>query len=288
MKFPRCIINNFGAKLLLPLAVGFFAASQVNGQRIAFLAPEAGAQAVRDRLESYLAGKFTLVDDSLSETVLKASDLQTPFNLTTEESQDFSGALGCDFFIILRSQNFRRAALAKKEYFESSEAVYLVSARTGRLLFWTLKSFEAESPVEADSKLLVWQELIAGELSEKISRAYQDELNAKPRPELEELPPEDSPEAKNFRSPLPFKRLRPAYPAIANLYGIAATIDALVDLDEKGAITNIEIARWAGYGLEESVIKTIREMQWRPASRAGKSLPIRVLLRYNFKKLETQ
>jgi hypothetical protein len=27
-------------------------------------------------------------------------------------------------------------------------------------------------------------------------------------------------------------------------------------------------------------------MQWRPASRDGKALPLRVLLRYNFKKIE--
>jgi hypothetical protein len=50
----------------------------------------------------------------------------------------------------------------------------------------------------------------------------------------------------------------------------------------------IGITRWAGYGLDESVIKTINEMQWRAASREGKALPIRVLLRYNFKKIEKE
>ncbi len=105
-------------------------------------------------------------------------------------------------------------------------------------------------------------------------------------PTPEELPDENSPEAKNFRTPLPYRRLSPEYTAMANLYDITATVDSLVDLDENGKITRIEITRWAGYGLDESVAATIRKMQWRAAERNGKQLPIRVLLRYNFKKID--
>jgi TonB family protein len=103
---------------------------------------------------------------------------------------------------------------------------------------------------------------------------------------LEELPAENSPEARNFRPPLPYKRIRPDYTKIANLYGVEATVDAEIDVDENGKILNIEIVRWAGFGLDESVAETIRKMQWRAASRDGKTLPVRVLLRYNFKKIE--
>jgi TonB family protein len=74
---------------------------------------------------------------------------------------------------------------------------------------------------------------------------------------------------------------------VANLYAVTATVDATVDLDETGKVLRVEITRWAGYGLDESVEETIRKMQWRSATRDGKPLPIRVLLRYNFKKIET-
>ena len=40
--------------------------------------------------------------------------------------------------------------------------------------------------------------------------------------------------------------------------------------------------------LDESVDKTVRAMNWRPAERNGKSLPMRFLVRYNFKKIDKE
>ena len=40
--------------------------------------------------------------------------------------------------------------------------------------------------------------------------------------------------------------------------------------------------------LEESVEKAVRAMNWRPAMRNGSALPMRVLLRYNFTKVEKE
>jgi hypothetical protein len=59
-----------------------------------------------------------------------------------------------------------------------------------------------------------------------------------------------------------------------------------VDIDAEGRIAASRIVRWAGFGLDESVEKAVRSMNWRPAMRNGKSLPMRVLLRYNFRKVE--
>ena len=285
MKFPDFIISKSVVSGLLALVIVF--ASNIYAQHIAFLTPEKSVQSeiVREKIETSIANKFKILDDSLAETVFKTSKFENPFNLSTIDAQNFGNAVGCDFFIILKAENLRRVALAKGSYYESYIAVYLVSTRTGRLVFWTLKSFEAESFADADKKLFDSTENLASEISAKIITFYQSEINETPISQLEELPAENSPEAKNFRSPLPFKRLHPVYTSLANLYSIAATVDALVDLDENGKILRVEISRWAGYELDESVIKTIREMQWRPAMRDGKTLPIRVLLRYNFKKL---
>jgi len=59
-------------------------------------------------------------------------------------------------------------------------------------------------------------------------------------------------------------------------------------VDENGRILDTEIVRWAGFSLDEAVDKTIRQMNWKPADRNGKTLPMRVLLRYNFRKIEEQ
>jgi TonB family protein len=101
-----------------------------------------------------------------------------------------------------------------------------------------------------------------------------------------ELPEPGSPEAKNFRAPIPYRRLSPEYTRLAYLYDVTATVEATVDLDELGQITNMAITRWAGFELDESVAKAVRSMNWRPAERNGKPLPVRFLLRYNFKKIE--
>jgi TonB family protein len=188
----------------------------------------------------------------------------------------------------LKSENLRRASLSKPVYFESYATVYLVSTRTGRLIFWTLKSFEADTPNLADTQLFVSLNQLSDKLLFEIKKAQVFEIQEPAPPKLEELPEENSSEAKNFKSPLPFKRQVPVYKRLANLYKITATVEATVDLDENGRVTRIEITRWAGYDLDEAVTEVINQMEWRPASRNGKTLPIRVLLRYNFKKIEKE
>jgi TonB family protein len=63
-----------------------------------------------------------------------------------------------------------------------------------------------------------------------------------------------------------------------------ATVDALVEIGADGEVGQVEIVRWAGYGLNESVVATVRQMHFFPALRAGAHVPVRALLRYNFRK----
>lgn len=267
----------------------FFFATEIYGQRIAIILPAENLQSVviRDHLNNSLSKSHKVLDRDLAKSVFQAANFENPFNLSTEESQNFGNAVGCDYFLLLKAENLRRASFSKPEYYESYLSVYVVSSRNGRLTFWTLKNSEAEKADEADKELFTLLDTLTSEISNNILSASKNKT-VETLPNAAELPDENSPEAKNFRSPLPFRRLRPAYTPLANLHNVTATVDALVDLDENGKITRIEISRWAGYGLDESVIKTINEMQWRAASRDGKTLPIRVLLRYNFKKIEKE
>ncbi len=291
MKLHDFTINNFTTETqrhgvffscFIVLFCGFFLS--IKAQKIAIITPEKTVNS--EKIASQFAEKFNGMDSSLVEMAVKSQSFENIFNLTTTEAKTLGNAIGCDFFILLKSENVRRTSFAKPVYFESYAVIYLVSTRTGRLVFWTLKSFEAETPKVADTQLFVSLKQLANQISLQIKTAQESELEEPVPPNLEELPDENSPEAKNFKSPLPFKRIIPVYKRLANLYRISATVDAMVDLDEKGKITRIEITRWAGYDLDESVKENINKMEWRPASRNEKTLPIRVLLRYNFKKVE--
>nr|ADO18986.1 tonB family C-terminal domain protein [Nostoc flagelliforme str. Sunitezuoqi] len=275
--------------LILACCLPLSAAGIRAQQRIAVLSPMEDAQslAASEHFINSLPESFKLINGDLARSVFRAANFENPFNLTAEEARNFGRAVGADYFLFLKTENLRRASLAKPEYYESYLAAYAVSARTGRLVYWTLKSAEAETASEAERKLFAAFGDLANQVSINISSADATEI-AEAAPAVAELPAEDSPEAKDFRAPLPYRRLRPVYTALANLYSVAATVDALVDLDENGRVTRVEIARWAGYGLDESVAETIREMKWRAASREGSALPIRVLLRYNFKKLDRE
>ncbi len=258
-------------------------------QKIAVLTPEKNnlSESFAEKLENSLAEKFKVLNSSLSEAAFLSSNPEKPFNMTADEAKIIGEAIGCDFFLLVKSENLRRSSFEKKDYFESYTAVYAVSSRTGRLVFWKLKTFNGYNPKDAEKLLFDSTAELAKEISERLPNVSKDELNEKPA-KLEEIPDENSTDAKNFRTPLPYKRISPPYTAIANLYSVAATVDIEADFDENGKILRTNIVRWAGFGLDESVAETVRKMNWRPATRNGKALPIRVLLRYNFKKLDKE
>lgn len=293
MRFPHSItalksknsLLFFSAFRILVFVCIFLSANYA--QKISVFAPVGTLQSkiVVEKITTRLSAKLKITDTDLTKIVFQNAQLENPFNLSTEEARNFGNAVGCDYFLFVRSENIRRVSLSKDDYYESFAALHLISSRTGKMVFWSLNNAEAVTPEEADKKLFVRFSEIEKEILPKIAVAQAKDFADLP-PKLEEPPDANSPDAKNFRIPLPFRRVRPAYTPQANLYSVTATIDASVDLDETGKITRFEIIRSAGYGLDESVEKTVREMQWRPAARNGKPLPIRILLRYNFKKIE--
>ena len=228
------------------------------------------------------------MDNSLSETAFRSAAFENSFNLSTGEAKNIGAAIGCEYFFLIKSATQRRSSFAKEEFYEAYAAVYVVSSRTGRLVFWKLQTFEALKPGEAENLLFDSTDNLAFEIRDKLKIVSKSELNEKTTEKIEEVPDAAAPEAKIFRPPLPYKRFKPEYTRLAYVYDVKATIDITVDLDETGAITRTEIVRWTGYGLDESVTETVRRMNWRPATRNGKTLPMRVLLRYNFKKIEKE
>ena len=263
----------------------------IYSQKLAVFSPETNPQAEKyaESLADSLSRKLIVIDAEMSQDAFRSVKLQNPYNLTTAQSKDVGSVIGCDHFLLVKTGTLRRTSFDKDEFYESFVNVFLVDGRSGRLIHWELKSFEADTPAESEQLLLKssskFVEEILGQLeTSRKSRSYKGELSGS----IEEVPLADSAAAKHFRPPMPYMRIKPEYTRQAYLYDVRATVDASVDIDQNGEVIGIQIERWAGFGLDESVAEAIRKMNWRPAERNGKTLPMRVLLRYNFTKIEKE
>ncbi|MFT3743314.1 MAG: hypothetical protein QM785_03365 [Pyrinomonadaceae bacterium] len=278
--------RKIGFYLFLFGLVGLFAASN-DAQTVALLTPDK-AETSRDFAGSLgvrLGEKFKVLDESLAESAYLSVSPDTPFNLTTEQSKRIGVAIGCDAYLLIRSATTRRSAFQRAEYYESYAVIYGVSSRTGRLIYWKLQKFEAPKP-EAAAKLLDASIAdLADEIGPKLKAALKQELSEPPLPDYDEVPDEAA-AGKDFKAPIPFRRMKPEYTVQAALFDVKATVDAFVYLDEKGSVTAIEPVRWAGFGLDGSVERNIRAMNWRPATRGTKPMAMKFLVRYNFKKID--
>jgi TonB family protein len=250
---------------------------------------------IGDELSAALAraeGRFALVNRAQARAAARGVGYSGSLNLTLAEARDLGAAVGCDFYFTGEAQTLRRTSTARPDYFESYAALFLVSAETGRLVLWEHFNFESSAPEEAEKSLLAELRARAGRYGDAIYKARAAErserLAARERAAaggaFEDVPDEGSPAAVNFRAPQPYRSLRPAYPATAARAAVAATVDALVEVDAAGEVKDIEIVRWAGYGLNEAVTATVRQLHFRPATRDGRAVPVRVLLRYNFRR----
>lgn len=283
---------------LLCVLASHVCAGATNGDarmRVAVL--DFGESAASQRIADELAGalqsnsaELSLNGRAQTRAAARGVGYTGSLNLTLAEARDLGAAVGCDYFFAGEAATLARRASVRGDYFESYAALYLVSSFTGKLILWERLSAESATAAAAERELLARLRARAGVYAETIRRAHDAERDGRrltverDTPVVEDAPAEGSDAAKNFRVPLPYRRLRPPYTDEAARAEVEATVDALVELDERGEVRAVEIARWAGYGLDESVASTIKQMHFRPALRDGSPVPTRVLLRYNFRK----
>jgi TonB family protein len=241
-------------------------------------------------------GAPQVIDRDWARAAALGAGYRGSLNLTLQEARDLGSAIGCDFFFLGKAETERRSPADGPPYFESYTAIYLVSARTGKLALWEQPSVKRPTPAEAETVLL--QELVAEDARSRyrrqILRAQEDEQAERASaidnnvPVIEALSDDQSNAGNGVQAPRPYRRLKPPYPESAAHAEIEATVDVLVDIDARGEVGRVEVARWAGYGLDQSVVDTVRQLHFFPAHRDGVAIPIRVLLRYNFRKLPVQ
>lgn len=233
-------------------------------------------------------GHVALVEPEQSRAAARGVGYAGSLNMTLGEARDLASAIDCDFFITGDAQTLRRSSSARPSYFESYSSVFVVSGRTGRLVSWERPAFEAETPEEAERLLLAELSRRGHSYRVQVLRAREDEQAAIERELISPSPlVEDAPEGEggeNFRAPAPYRRLRPEYPETAARAEAEATVDVTVEVGAGGEVGRVEVVRWGGFGLDDAVVSSVRRMHFRPAMREGQPVPVRVLLRYNFRR----
>jgi TonB family protein len=249
------------------------------------------AETLRGRFRS--SGELVVADPDLSRAAAKGIGYSGSLNLTISEARDLGAALAAEFYVIGDAQTLRRSSFERPVYYESYCSLFLVSARTGRLLFWERPSFETSEATSAEAQLL--QYLSSDDLRRRLlavlRQARTDEqiartiINSTAEAVIEEAPEDEkAAEVRGIRLPRAIRRLRPEYPATAARAEAEATVDVVADIGTDGEVHDVQVVRWAGFGLDEVTAATVRQLHFFPALKDGNPVRMRVMLRYNFRK----
>jgi len=246
---------------------------------------------LRDRLRS--THQVLVADADLSRAAARGNGYAGSLNLTLNEARDLGAALATEFYFVGDAQTLRRSSFERPVYYEAYCSVFLVSTRTGRLLYWERPSFESAEATRAEIQLsqYISDDSLLRRLLGIIKTSHEDEriqrtvLTASAEVIIEEAPEDEkAAEVQGIRLPRPYRRLRPEYPQSAARAEAEATVDVAVDVRADGEVGEIQIVRWAGFGLDESTVATVRQLHFFPAKKNGAPVQMRVLLRYNFRK----
>ncbi len=249
------------------------------------------AETLRNKLRS--RRELAVADADLARAAAKGIGYSGSLNLSTSEARDLGAALATEFFVIGDAQTLRRSSVKSPVYYESYASIFLVSARTGRLLFWERPNFENTDSAPAESQLVRYRadDALSLRLVTTIENAKREEhlqrtvVNAPAEAVIEEAPDDEkTAAAQGVRLPRPYRRLRPEYPETAARAEAEAIVDVVVNVGADGEVGELEIVRWAGFGLDEATLATVRQLHFFPAMKNGTPVAMRVMLRYNFRK----
>ena len=208
------------------------------------------AKQATDTLRTKLraSGDITVVDPDLSRAAAKGIGYTGSLNLTVSEARDLGAALASEFYILGDAQTLRRSSFEAPVYYESYCSIFLVSARTGRLLLWERPSFERPLATAAEGKLSQYlsDDGLCRRLLDIIKKTRDEErmqrtvLTASAEAVIEEAPEDEkAAEVQGIRTPRPYRRLRPEYPQTAARAEAEATVDVVVDVGADGEVSDV-------------------------------------------------
>jgi TonB family protein len=260
--------------------------------------PTADSRAVEAALTEALGrdARVLLLDASMVEPALKALAYDGSINLSTDWARRLASAIGCDFFVVGKAEALTRSEREKESHEEAYAGVIFVDARDGSLAafdFISEKASTREAALTGVVKRLgaradgYIDRLIQLRVSALISssKASSTTRDSSTIDFSEDIPDEGSARSTGFKPPQFLNRVKPEYTREAESADITATVEARVIFRSNGEIGEITITQWAGFGLEESAERAIHQLKFKPATRDGKPVSIRAVVRYNFRRV---
>src|SRR5438552_2091345 len=186
------------------------------------------------------SNEFEIIDRELTKSAVRGAGYSGSLNMSRQESRDLGAAIGCDFYFIGEAQTLRRSASTRPVYYETYASIFLVSARTGRLILWERPSTNADWAEASQKQFTMILSFSGRHFVAAIRKAQQEERAERTSavsnttPIIELLSDDDNERSKDIQAPRPYRRLKPVYPDTAARSEIEATVDVLVDIDAQG------------------------------------------------------
>jgi len=237
--------------------------------------------------------RASLVERNLFQPALAGLGYEGSINLSREEARRIGAAVGCDFFITGKAEMVTRSQSKDEKHIEAIIGVMIVDGRSGELAHFDFIEEKADTSEIALNKAAAVLKASASLYVQRMMewRKYREVLKlvVATTPDIErveEIPEEGTPQSAGFKPPEFLSRVKPEYTHQAESADISATVEASVIFQSAGTLREIEITRWAGFGLDESSIEAIRQLKFKPATRDGKPVSIRATVQYNFRRVE--
>lgn len=239
------------------------------------------------------SNEMELLDDDLVRTAASGVGYAGSLNFSRDEAKALGQSLGCDFYVLGKTLAARRLTGVKGEqfYFEALAGLFFVETRTGKLILFSFESAKAQTEIQAKDHLKeilkqAWPRYAAAVFAaRKLQLAAIEKLELAP-PAIEVL--SDDSIVTGTEQPFFFQRIKPDYTEQADLANIAATVELEAVFREGGTVGEVEVVRWAGFGLDESAVATVKKLRFKSAEREGKKLTLKGLVRYNFRRPQSQ
>ncbi len=231
---------------------------------------------------------FQLLDDDLVRVAIRGIGYSGSLNPSREEARALGQSIGCDFFVIGKSLTSRRAATGDQFYFESLAGLFFVETRTGKLILFSFESATAQTEHQAKERLKATIENNWPRYSQAMIAARDNHISTVENFSQPLAPPvevlTDDLAAQGVQQPFFYQRIKPDYTEQADLANVTATVELEAVFREDGTVGEVEVMRWAGFGLDESAIATVKKLRFKPAELDGKKLTLKGLVRYNFRR----
>ena len=261
----------------------------------------AESRAIESSFKGALArdARVSITEPSQLQSALAGIKYDGSINMSKDEARRLGAAIGCDFFIVGKAEVFTRSEREREEHEEAFVGVMIVDSRSGALAVFDFVNGRASTKVAALDALIKSLNAKVATYAERMNEyrvrreaapaqtlpSHASDVNASALEKVEDMTDAEPAVGAGFKSPEFLNRVKPDYTDEANRADITATVEALAVFRANGEIGEIEITRWAGFGLDEAAERAIRQLKFRPATRDGRPVSVRASVRYNFRRV---